>query len=115
MTIGKWIKNCTEYAVESRGQKLLVWGDVVHVAAIQFPDPSVTVKYDSDEDHAEMDRMWGSSGGWTDQVVGTHSRHPGSAEGPRVIFVGMSKITGHGWDVVEGVRPSRLALNRCHR
>jgi hypothetical protein len=29
---------------------------VVHVAAIQFPDPSVTVKYDSDEDQAEMDR-----------------------------------------------------------
>jgi glyoxylase-like metal-dependent hydrolase (beta-lactamase superfamily II) len=46
----------TSYAVESRGQKLLVWGDVVHVAAIQFPDPSVTVKYDSDEDKAEMDR-----------------------------------------------------------
>ena len=44
------------YAVESRGQKLLVWGDVVHVAAIQFPDPSVTVKYDSDEDQAETDR-----------------------------------------------------------
>jgi glyoxylase-like metal-dependent hydrolase (beta-lactamase superfamily II) len=44
------------YAVESRGQKLLVWGDVVHVAAIQFPDPSVTVKYDSDDDQAEMDR-----------------------------------------------------------
>jgi glyoxylase-like metal-dependent hydrolase (beta-lactamase superfamily II) len=44
------------YAIESRGQKLLVWGDVVHVAAIQFPDPSVTVKYDSDEDRAEMDR-----------------------------------------------------------
>jgi glyoxylase-like metal-dependent hydrolase (beta-lactamase superfamily II) len=46
----------TSYAVESRGQKLLVWGDAVHVAAVQFPDPSVTVKYDSDEDQAEMDR-----------------------------------------------------------
>jgi glyoxylase-like metal-dependent hydrolase (beta-lactamase superfamily II) len=46
----------TSYAVESRGQKLLVWGDVVHVAAIQFPDPSVTVKYDSDENQAELDR-----------------------------------------------------------
>src|SRR6202161_4466431 len=44
------------YAVESRRQQLLVWGDVVHVAAIQFPDPSVTVKYDSDEDQAEIDR-----------------------------------------------------------
>jgi glyoxylase-like metal-dependent hydrolase (beta-lactamase superfamily II) len=46
----------TSYAVESRGQKLLVWGDVVHVAAVQFPDPTVTVKYDSDEAEAEADR-----------------------------------------------------------
>jgi hypothetical protein len=33
-----------------------MWGDVVHVATIQFPDPSVIIKYDSDEDEAEMDR-----------------------------------------------------------
>jgi glyoxylase-like metal-dependent hydrolase (beta-lactamase superfamily II) len=46
----------TSYAVVSRGQKLLVWGDVVHVAAVQFSDPAVTVKYDSDEDEAELDR-----------------------------------------------------------
>jgi glyoxylase-like metal-dependent hydrolase (beta-lactamase superfamily II) len=46
----------TSYVVESRGQKLLVWGDVVHVAAVQFPDPAVTVKYDSDEAEAELDR-----------------------------------------------------------
>jgi len=46
----------TSYVVESRGQKLLLWGDVVHVAAVQFPDPAVTVKYDSDEAEAELDR-----------------------------------------------------------
>jgi glyoxylase-like metal-dependent hydrolase (beta-lactamase superfamily II) len=46
----------TSYAIESRGQKLLVWGDVVHVAAIQFPDPSVTVEYDNNEDQAETGR-----------------------------------------------------------
>jgi glyoxylase-like metal-dependent hydrolase (beta-lactamase superfamily II) len=46
----------TTYAVESRGQKLLVWGDVVHVAAIQFPDPSVTVEYDNNESQAEASR-----------------------------------------------------------
>jgi glyoxylase-like metal-dependent hydrolase (beta-lactamase superfamily II) len=46
----------TSYEVESGGQKLLVWGDVVHVAAIQFSDPSVTVEYDNDENQAEADR-----------------------------------------------------------
>lgn len=37
----------TAYRISSEGQSILVWGDIVHVAAIQFPEPSVTVKYDS--------------------------------------------------------------------
>jgi glyoxylase-like metal-dependent hydrolase (beta-lactamase superfamily II) len=36
------------YVVESNGAKLVVWGDLMHVAAVQFPDPSVTVQFDSD-------------------------------------------------------------------
>ncbi len=36
------------YLVESRGERLLVWGDVVHVAAVQLGEPQVAVKYDSD-------------------------------------------------------------------
>jgi glyoxylase-like metal-dependent hydrolase (beta-lactamase superfamily II) len=46
----------SSYAVESRGQKLLVWGDIVHVAPIQFPDPSVTTTYDTDPRSAERQR-----------------------------------------------------------
>ncbi len=46
----------TVYSVESGGQKLLVWGDIVHVAAIQFPDPSVSVEYDTDAALAETTR-----------------------------------------------------------
>ena len=45
------------YAVESRGEKLLLWGDVVHVAPVQFPDPAVTVTYDSDAGMAESERL----------------------------------------------------------
>lgn len=44
------------YQVESDGQKLLLWGDVVHVAPVQFPDPSVTVAYDSDANEAVAER-----------------------------------------------------------
>lgn len=36
------------YLVESRGERLLVWGDVVHVAALQLGEPQVAVMYDSD-------------------------------------------------------------------
>lgn len=32
------------------------WGDIVHVSPIQFPDPHVTVTYDSDKDGAEARR-----------------------------------------------------------
>jgi len=38
----------TIYAIESEGQKLVVWGDLVHVAAVQFPQPTATwVELDS--------------------------------------------------------------------
>jgi len=38
----------TIYAVESAGAKMVVWGDLMHVAAVQFPQPEVTVQFDSD-------------------------------------------------------------------
>jgi glyoxylase-like metal-dependent hydrolase (beta-lactamase superfamily II) len=37
----------TGYRVESDGQVLLVWGDLVHLAMVQLPDPKVTIKFDS--------------------------------------------------------------------
>ncbi|WP_095199249.1 MBL fold metallo-hydrolase [Mesorhizobium carmichaelinearum] len=43
----------TMYVVESRGEKIVLWGDVVHVAAVQFKDPSVTIQYDGDASEAE--------------------------------------------------------------
>lgn len=36
------------YLVESKGQKLMLWGDLMHVAAVQFDNPSVTISFDSD-------------------------------------------------------------------
>jgi glyoxylase-like metal-dependent hydrolase (beta-lactamase superfamily II) len=38
----------TIYVVESKGQKIVLWGDLMHVATVQFPDPSVTIKFDVD-------------------------------------------------------------------
>jgi glyoxylase-like metal-dependent hydrolase (beta-lactamase superfamily II) len=36
------------YVAESKGQKIVFWGDLMHVAAVQFKDPSVTIQFDSD-------------------------------------------------------------------
>ena len=47
----------TGYLIQSDGQTMLMWGDVVHVGAIQFADPSVTIAYDSDADEAASDRI----------------------------------------------------------
>ncbi|WP_257452936.1 MBL fold metallo-hydrolase [Archangium lipolyticum] len=44
------------YAVESKGQKLVLWGDVMHVAAVQFPEPSVTIQFDLDSKAAAAQR-----------------------------------------------------------
>ena len=46
----------TAYVVESQGQKLVVWGDLMHVAAVQFPDPSVTIQFDVDAKAAAPQR-----------------------------------------------------------
>jgi glyoxylase-like metal-dependent hydrolase (beta-lactamase superfamily II) len=46
----------TFYALESKGQKLVFWGDIMHAAAVQFPDPSVTIEYDADPPAAAAQR-----------------------------------------------------------
>jgi len=46
----------TTYVVESKGQKLVLWGDLMHVAAVQFDDPSVTIAFDTDSKAAEAER-----------------------------------------------------------
>ena len=44
------------YVVESGGQKLVLWGDLMHVAAVQFPEPAVTIIFDSDSNAARAQR-----------------------------------------------------------
>ena len=46
----------TIYAIESAGQKLVLWGDLMHVAAVQFPNPAVTIQFDTDSKAAMAQR-----------------------------------------------------------
>ncbi len=46
----------TTYVVESKGQKLALWGDLIHVGAVQFPSPAVTIGFDSDSKAAAAER-----------------------------------------------------------
>jgi glyoxylase-like metal-dependent hydrolase (beta-lactamase superfamily II) len=47
----------TTYQVESEGQRMLVWGDVMHVAAVQFAQPQVTIAFDTDSTAAATARQ----------------------------------------------------------
>ena len=69
----------TTYVVENRDQKLVLWGDVVHVAALQFDDPSVTIRYDVDSSEAEQvhERVFAEAADRGYRVGGAHISFPG--------------------------------------
>ena len=46
----------TVYLIESKEEKLLVAGDFLHIALIQFPHPELSATYDNDKDEAAASR-----------------------------------------------------------
>ena len=46
----------TSYMVESKGQKLAIWGDLIHVGAVQFDHPEITIQFDTDTKAAALAR-----------------------------------------------------------
>jgi glyoxylase-like metal-dependent hydrolase (beta-lactamase superfamily II) len=83
----------TLYVIESKGQKLVLWGDLMHVAAAQFADPSVTIRFDTDSVMATAQRRKvfadaAEHGYW---VAGAHLSFPG---------IGHLRTTGPGYTFV---------------
>jgi glyoxylase-like metal-dependent hydrolase (beta-lactamase superfamily II) len=46
----------TAFAIQSDGQKLLIWGDLVHAHAVQFARPGVSIEFDVDQKQAIASR-----------------------------------------------------------
>jgi glyoxylase-like metal-dependent hydrolase (beta-lactamase superfamily II) len=69
----------TMFEVESKGEKLLLWGDIVHVAAVQFADPTVTIAYDVDPVEAEQEhwRLFDDAAKNRYMIGGAHLPFPG--------------------------------------
>jgi glyoxylase-like metal-dependent hydrolase (beta-lactamase superfamily II) len=69
----------TGYLVESEGQRLLIWGDVVHVAAVQFAHPQVTIQFDSDRGEAagERAKLFADATDRKYLIAGAHLPFPG--------------------------------------
>ena len=83
----------TFYLLSSKGEKLVFWGDVIHSAAIQFTDPSVTIDYDVDTKAAAVTRKQAlaeaaKNGYW---VASDHISFPGighvRADGSKYVWV----------------------------
>jgi glyoxylase-like metal-dependent hydrolase (beta-lactamase superfamily II) len=69
----------TGYMVESKGQRLLLWGDIIHAAEVQFRDPTVTIDYDVDPAQAvaSRQRVFGDAANQGYLVGGAHLSFPG--------------------------------------
>lgn len=69
----------TAYAVESDGQKLLIWGDLVHAHAVQFAKPGVSIEFDTDRKQAVATRraIMKAMAASQSLVAGMHLPFPG--------------------------------------
>lgn len=69
----------TAFAVESEGQKLLIWGDLVHAHAVQFARPGVSIEFDIDQKQAIATRrsIMKAMAASKSLVAGMHLPFPG--------------------------------------
>ena len=83
----------TSYVVESNGQKMIITGDLIHVAAVQFDDPTVTISFDSEEKSAAASR---------DKVFTRAARDGTIIAAAHLQFPGMGRLraAGAGWQFV---------------
>jgi len=83
----------TAYLLDTGREKMLFWGDLVHAAALQFPRPDMSPRYDHDPSAAAATRLEflerTSKEGLV--VAGAHLPFPGlgrvnKADGPSFVF-----------------------------
>jgi glyoxylase-like metal-dependent hydrolase (beta-lactamase superfamily II) len=69
----------TSYIVASQGKTLVVLGDLIHVGAVQFDAPAVTIAFDSDGNRAFAARtdMFAKVAREDDLVAAAHLQFPG--------------------------------------
>jgi len=69
----------TGYLFVSEKEQMLVWGDIVHNAALQFTRPEITLAFDTDQPQAATARKRAFDMAATDRmlVAGMHLPYPG--------------------------------------
>lgn len=71
----------TGFRIDSEGQRLVVCGDVLHVAAVQLADPGVAIRYDSAPQRASetRTRLLAEATAQHDWLAAAHAPFPGIA------------------------------------
>jgi glyoxylase-like metal-dependent hydrolase (beta-lactamase superfamily II) len=71
----------TGYLVESQGDRLLIWGDIIHIPEIQVARPEVTMTFDCDQTQAALTRatLFEDVASSALLVAGAHIDFPGFA------------------------------------
>lgn len=81
------------YVVQSKGQKLVLVGDMIHVAAVQMAHPEITMTFDNDQKTAAAERRQAfdaaARGGYL--IGGAHLQFPG---------LGHLRKAGKGYDFI---------------
>jgi glyoxylase-like metal-dependent hydrolase (beta-lactamase superfamily II) len=79
------------YTVESEGQRIVFVGDIIHVGAVQFPEPAITITYDVDRKRAAQVR---------EAAFATFARDGTLIAIPHIPFpgVGHLRATGTGYE-----------------
>ncbi|MCL1959902.1 MAG: MBL fold metallo-hydrolase [Spirochaetes bacterium] len=77
----------TVYLLENNGEKLLVAGDLLHVALVQFPVPEISATYDMDQKAAASIRR---------QVLEYAAKNNISLAGMHIVYPGMGKVSVDG-------------------
>ena len=69
----------TAFLIESNGEKLLIWGDTVHIPEVQVPRPEVAMVVDTDPAGAvaSRKRMFDMAASERMLVTGMHLHFPG--------------------------------------
>jgi glyoxylase-like metal-dependent hydrolase (beta-lactamase superfamily II) len=67
------------YRIESKGDVLVLWGDLMHVAAVQFENPKIAISFDTDNTRAiaEREKAFAEAAGKRWMVGAAHLSFPG--------------------------------------
>ena len=83
----------TIFLVENSGEKFIIWGDMMHVELIQFPNPDISVTYDTNPRDAAVVRR---------QVLDYAAKNKIPIGGMHLVYpgIGMVEAEGSGYKLV---------------